>query len=157
MMLLLFRINDQRYGLDVADVVELVPFVTLQKLPKAPDYIAGLMNYRGNIVPVVDLAMLTRDKPTRHLMSSRIILIQPVKSEKRFVGLLAENVTEAKRISEEIFTDTGINADTNAFVDKVAMHPTGMIQLVNIAKLLPIEVRVMLQERTRDAAAIKGK
>ncbi len=155
MMMLLFRVNDECYGLNVADVVELVPFVTLQKLPKAPEYISGLMNYRGSIVPVVDLAMLTCDRPTRHMMSSRIILIQPVKSEKRFVGLLAENVTEARRVSEEIFTETGINADNNAFVDKVAMHPNGMIQLVNIAKLLPIEVRVMLQERARDAAAIK--
>ena len=157
MMMLLFRINDQRYGLDVADVVELVPYVTLQRLPKAPEYIAGLMNYRGHIVPVVDLAMLTREKPTRHLMSSRIILIRPVKSEKRFVGLLAENVTEARRISEDIFTDTGINSDTNTFVDKVAMHSTGMIQLVNLSKLLPIEVRVMLQERVRDSAALKRK
>lgn len=155
MMLLLFKINNERYGLDVADVVELVPYVKLQNLPKAPVYIAGLMNYRGNIVPVVDLAMLMCDRPVRRLMSSRIIIIRSAKSEKRYVGLLAENVTETIKISPETFTDTGIDPDASAFVDKVAMRPEGMIHLVNITKLLPSEVGSMLYNQMEDIAAEK--
>ncbi|ALP52609.1 hypothetical protein Tel_05295 [Candidatus Tenderia electrophaga] len=149
MMMLLFKINGERYGLDVADVVELVPYVVLQSLPKSPAYIAGLMNFRGRIVPVVDLSILLCDKPVKHLMSSRIILIQPVKSEPRLVGLLAENVTETVKVSEDIFTDTGIQPETSAFVDKVVMHPAGVIQFVSPTKLLPKEVRVMLRGEGR--------
>lgn len=151
-MLLLFKINGERYGLDVADVVELLPYVVLQRLPKSPTYIAGLMNLRGRIVPVVDLSILLCDRPVRRLMSSRIILIRPVKSETRLVGLLAENVTETIKVAEDIFTDTGIQPETNTFVDKVAMHPAGVIQIVTPTKLLPNEVKMML--RDEEGAAV---
>jgi len=148
MMILLFKINDGRYGLDVADVVELVPYVTLQKLPKSQEYIAGLLNFRGRIVPVVDLSILLCDVPVKHLMSSRIILVKPVSSEDRLVGLLAENVTETIKVSEDTFTDTGIQPETSAFVDKVIMRPDGVIQFVSPLKLLPNEVKVMMRAET---------
>lgn len=156
-MMLLFKIDDERYGLDVADVVELVPYVSLQSLPKAPDYIPGLMNYRGKIVPVVDLAMLISDKPVKQLMSSRIILIKPIKTENRYIGLLAENVTETIKVSEDAFTDTGIDPDASAFVDKVVMHPDGLIQYVDVSKLLPNEVSAMLQKQVAENVAGKER
>lgn len=155
-MMLLFNIDSERYGLSVADVVELVPYVTLQTLPKVPQYIVGLMNYRGNIVPVVDLSTLICDRPVKHLMSSRIVLIKPVKDENRYIGMLAENVTEAIKIDEATFTDTGVSSDTNAFVDKIAMDEAGMIQVVNVSKLLPDDVTVMLQENIAHTASAEG-
>ncbi len=156
MMMLLFKVNSGRYGLDVADVVELVPYVSMQSLPKAPEYIPGLMNYRGKIVPVVDLAMLINNSPVRQLMSSRIILIKPVKSNRRYVGLLAENVTEIIRVTEDDFTDTGIDPESSAFVEKVVMHPDGLIQYVDISKLLPSEVSAMLQKQVADDVSDDG-
>jgi len=157
MMMLLFKVDGARYSLSVADVVELVPYVSLQSLPKAPDYIAGLMNYRGNIVPVVDLSTLICERPVKRLMSSRIILIRPVKEEKRYIGLLAENVTEAVKIDATTFVDTGVSADTSAFVDKIAMDGAGMIQVVNVSKLLPDDVKIMLQEKIANNASADGE
>ncbi len=157
MMLLLFNIDGERYSLSVADVVELVPYVSLQNLPKAPEHIAGLMNYRGNIVPVVELSVLICGRPVKRLMSSRIILIKPVKEENRYIGLLAENVTEAIKIDEATFTDTGVSSDTSAFVDKIAMDEAGMIQVVNISKLLPDDVKVMLQDKAASEISPEGE
>ena len=157
MMMLLFKIDNERYGLSVADVVELVPYVSLQNLPKAPNYIAGLMNYRGNIVPVVDLSILICERPVKNMMSSRIMLIKPIKTEKRYIGLLAEHVTETIKIDEATFTDTGISSDTSAFVDKIAMDEAGMIQVVNVAKLLPSDVNIMLQETIAEKASNDGE
>ncbi len=157
MMMLLFKIDGERYSLSVADVVELVPYVSLQNLPKAPGYIAGLMNYRGNIVPVVDLSILICDRPVERLMSSRIVLIKPVKEENRFIGLLVENVTETIKIDETTFTDTGISSEAGAFVDKIAMDGVGMIQVVNVSKLLPDDVKVMLQDGIASKASGEGE
>ena len=157
MMMLLFKVDDARYSLNVADVVELVPYVSLQNLPKAPNYIAGLMNYRGNIVPVVDLSILICERPVKRLMSSRIILIKPVAEETRYIGLLAENVTEALKIDEATFTDTGVSADAGAFVDKVAMDEAGMIQVVNVSKLLPDDVKIMLHEKIASNVSADGE
>ena len=157
MMMLLFKVDSARYSLSVADVVELVPYVLLQNLPKAPDYISGLMNYRGNIVPVVDLSVLICERPVKRLMSSRIILIKPVKEEKRYIGLLAENVTEAIKIDERSFTDTGVSADTSAFVDKIAMDGAGMIQVVSVSKLLPDNLKIMLQDKVANKTSAAGE
>ncbi len=156
MMMLLFKIDGERYSLSVADVTELVPYVSLQNLPKAPGYIAGLMNYRGNIVPVVDLSILICGRPVKRLMSSRIILIQPVKKESRFVGLLVENVTETIKIDEATFTDTGVFSEAGAFVDKIAMDSNGMIQVVNVSKLLPDDVKNMLQGKISGKISTEG-
>jgi chemotaxis-related protein WspB len=146
MMMLLFRIDDDRYGVDIADIVELLPQVPLQKLPKAPGYLSGLLNYRGKIIPVIDLPMLIAGRPVKPLLSSRIILIKPDKNDERCFGLLSESVTETVKIADEDFTTTGIDDDTNTFVDKVAMDEHGMIQLVNLTKLLPNEVKKMMQD-----------
>lgn len=157
MMMLLFKIDGERYSLSVADVVELVPYVSLQNLPKAPEYIAGLMNYRGNIVPVIDLSILICDRPVKRLMSSRIILIKPVREENRFIGLLVENVTETIKIDEATFTDTGINSDAGAFVDKIAMDEAGMIQVVNVSRLLPDDMQIILQDNIADEMSTAGE
>ena len=145
MMVLLFKVDDKRYGMDVANVVELVPYMKLQQLPKAPDFIAGLLNYRGRIVPVVDLSFLLVNRPSQQLLSSRIILIRPSLEEKdRFIGLLAEQVTEASKIPDEDFTDTGLEGDESSFVDKVTLRSDGLIQHINLDLLLPSEAKEML-------------
>jgi len=47
MLLLLFEIANGRYALDASQILEIVPLVKLKSIPSTPDYVAGLMNYRG--------------------------------------------------------------------------------------------------------------
>jgi len=155
MMVLLFKVDNDCYGMDVASVVELVPYMVLQKLPKAPEFIAGLLNYRGSIVPVVDLTMLLVNRPTRQLLSSRIILTRPtISGGARFVGLLAEQVTEASKIPDDEFSDTGLKGDQSIFVDKLAVRPEGLVQHINVDLLLPTEVKEMLRVYPADGEAV---
>ena len=84
-------------------------------------------------------------------------MIKPVKEENRFIGLLAENVTEAIKIDEATFTDTGVSSDAGAFVDKIAMDENGMIQVVNVSKLLPDDVKIMLQDNIASKTSIEGQ
>ena len=55
MLLLTFTAGANRYAIDVARVVELVPRVELRAIPHAPAFLAGLLGYRGKVVPVIDL------------------------------------------------------------------------------------------------------
>jgi Chemotaxis signal transduction protein len=54
MLMLLFDVWDDRYATDSRRVVEVVPTLTLKKLHSAPEYLPGLFNYRGHLVPIVD-------------------------------------------------------------------------------------------------------
>ena len=151
MMVLLFKINDDRYGIDVANVVEVMPNVPLQKIPRAPEYFSGLLNYRGKILPVIDLSLLVGDKPVGPFLSSRIILVRSCSSSDcdRYVGLLAEHVTEAQKFTDDMFNSTGIDGGGSAFIDKVALDKGEMIQHIDIEKLLPDEMKSMLTEHAQ--------
>ena len=75
MLLLTFIAGANRYAIDVARVVELVPKVELRSIPHAPPYLAGLLGYRGKVVPVIDLGLLMGTAPCRDCLSTRIILV----------------------------------------------------------------------------------
>jgi chemotaxis-related protein WspB len=75
MLLLTFRAAENLYAVDVARVVEVVPRVDLRRLPHAPAFIAGLFDYRGTVVPVIDLGLLLGSESCRNRLSTRIILV----------------------------------------------------------------------------------
>ena len=64
MLMLLFDVWDDRYATDSRRVVEVVPTLTLKKLHSAPEYLPGLFNYRGHLVPAIDLSqMIQKGRP----------------------------------------------------------------------------------------------
>ena len=58
MLLLTLKAGANRYAIDVARVIELVPRVELRAIPHAPPFLAGLLGYRGKVIPVIDLGLL---------------------------------------------------------------------------------------------------
>lgn len=52
---LTFKLDEQEYGLDIANVVQVVRMVALIRPPKAPDYVVGMFNLRGKVIPVIDI------------------------------------------------------------------------------------------------------
>ena len=75
MLLLTFRAAENLYAIDVARVVEVVPRINLRQLPHAPGFLAGVFDYRGKVVPVVDLGVLLGSESCRDRLSTRIILV----------------------------------------------------------------------------------
>ena len=75
MLLLTFTAGANRYAVDVARVVELVPRVDLRSIPHAPAFLAGLLGYRGKMVLVIELGLLLDVGPCRDCLSTRIILV----------------------------------------------------------------------------------
>ena len=75
MLLLTFRAAENLYAIDVVRVVEVVPRINLRRLPHAPGFLAGLFDYRGTVVPVVDLGVLLGSESCRDRLSTRIILV----------------------------------------------------------------------------------
>jgi len=76
MLMLLFYVGDDRYALDSKRVVEVVPTVALKKLHSAPEYIPGLFNYRGHLVPVIDLCQMIQRRQARAYSIARIVLVK---------------------------------------------------------------------------------
>lgn len=150
MMVLMFKVDDNRYGINVVEVVEVVPCVPLQKLPKSPVKIAGLLNYRGHVVPVIDGSRLLGDRSVRPCLSSRIIMVRAGKMKSGCIGLLAEHVTETRKIDNDRFTEASMGEGCSSLVDKVVLDEAGMIQHINCELLMQEELRAFMKTVAAD-------
>ncbi len=143
MLFLLLQLGDDRYALDVSQIVEVLPLVRIRKMLGSPPGIAGTINYRGAHVPVVDLSELALGRPAAPRLSTRIVLANCSEQEgkSRLFGLIAENATETRRIESRDFAPSGIvNADA-PYLGQIAMGPDGMVQRIELKGLLPASIR----------------
>ncbi|MGA7878297.1 MAG: chemotaxis protein CheW [Desulfoferrobacter sp.] len=159
MLLLIFYAGKERYGIDSTKVIEVVPSVSFKSVPHAPSYVAGLLSYRGNIVPVVDLSALIGGAPSKPLLSTRVILVEYVGADggEHILGLLAERVTETLKCREEDFKPPGIVASESPYLGDLFVDEEGMIQRIEVDAVLPEELRKSLFTETEKVAdALSG-
>ena len=76
MLYVLFQLGKDRYALEASRVVEVVPLLTMNPIPQAPIGVAGMIVYRGQAIPAVDLCQLTLGHPARERLSTRIIIVE---------------------------------------------------------------------------------
>jgi chemotaxis-related protein WspB len=149
MLLLLFEIEKGRYALDIKQVAEIVPLVKLKKIPVAPDFVAGLMNYRGEGLPVIDLGSLIEDVPADNKFSTRIIIVRnPFEEDQnQFIGLIASNVTETIKTDLTKAPSTGVLMDKSLYKGDDMPDTEDMIQWFDLKKMLPEkEINALFEE-----------
>ena len=74
MLFLQFRINQDRYVIQASQIVSVIPFLKMRELSGLPDYMTGVISYRGQSVPVVDLSKLLSGRKSKPRLSTRIVL-----------------------------------------------------------------------------------
>jgi len=157
-MLLRFVIGDDSYGVDVAQVVEIVPYVALKRIPRAPDYVAGLLNYRGSSVPVIDATRLASGRASRTWLSTRVIVVKSKQPQPdgtpNLLGLLAEQVTRTVKVPEHAFASAGLErfeAEHSSCLGDVAVTARGIIQRIEVEQLLSAQTRAELFQTSSQA------
>jgi chemotaxis-related protein WspB len=146
MLAMLFSIGDDRYALPAAEVFEVTPVLKLKKIPSAPDYVAGLCNFRGMSIPVLDISALALGVPCQLLLSTRMIVVNYILDSGgvKPLGLLAEHATQTATIREADLQAPGIQADSAPWLGKVAISSGELVQLVDVDELLTPEVAAQL-------------
>jgi chemotaxis-related protein WspB len=146
MLFLLFQIGSERYALRASRVVKVLPLVAMKRLPQAPKGVAGILNYRGQPVPAVDLSELTSGTPASERLSTRIIIVHysgPL-GQNHLLGLVAENATEIIHRDPEEFADSGLKVRAAPYLGPVLMDTRGSVQLLHEQRLLPPAMRELL-------------
>ncbi len=144
MLFILFRLGREQYALNAAHIIEVIPRLPLRPQPGAPDFVAGLLNFRGKIVPVLDLGALTLGTPCVGQLSTRIILIDySLKSgAKKILGLIAEAVTDAVEREPQEFV--AVAAGQASHLGKIALDDGGMVQCILPEHILPPSLETLL-------------
>jgi chemotaxis-related protein WspB len=149
-LFLCFQLGDDRYALDSSRVIEVVPLVEVKRIPHAIKAVAGIFNYRGKPVPLIDLSELALGRPARPHMSTRIVVITCPGADRaqHLLGLIAEKATGTLRRDAADFTDSGVLNRDAPYLGPIATHPDGLLQWIEPTTLLPAAVREVLFQQT---------
>ena len=130
-----FRIGSETFGLPISLVHEIVRPPEITNVPHAPEYVEGVMNLRGRIVPVIDLRRRFGGSPGEPTRKTRVLVVDV---DSRAVGLMVDSASEVLRISDaqiepppNVFSDEGIN-----YVTGVAKYEGRLIILVDLKRVL---------------------
>lgn len=146
MLFVLFQLAGDHYALEAARIAEVLPLVRCKALPGASAGIAGVLDYRGTPVPVVDLSALALGRPAAARLSTRCLIVRCVSpsSEPRLLGLIAEHATETLRCAPEEFLPSGVTSAGAPYLGPVRAGPQGMVQWIEPDRLLTPEVKEAL-------------
>jgi len=133
--IVVFRLGEESFGLRLHEVREIIMVGQITPVPRAPAFVEGVLNLRGEVMPVLDLR--TRfgiDRIDRTALSR--ILITPIGGV--FTGLVVDSVQEVGSVDQRKLEDpprvTTVGA--NAYIEKVARSEAGMIFLLDLQRLL---------------------
>ena len=144
--LITFILGDEKYGLDILKVRELISFPEgLTRIPRMPDFIVGMFNLRGLVIPVMDLRKKF-NLPGEEKHEFSVIIIVDV--ENKNIGLTVDAVSDVIFVKEDEMQDTSelaVNVDTK-FIKGIAKSKDEMIILLDIDYLLSKEEFDMLIE-----------
>jgi chemotaxis-related protein WspB len=153
MLFLLFELGEDRYAIDVRQIVEVLPLVHTKRLPQAPAGVAGLFNYRGAPVPAIDVSQLALGRPSALRLSTRLLLVRYPFDDgaPRLLGLIVERVTRTARHDERDFVAAGVRIEGAPYLGPVTMDADGVLQRVDVAALLPASIRDALAAASESA------
>lgn len=152
MLFLLFQLGKDRYALEAAAIVAVLPLVVPKAIPGAPVAVAGAFDYHGTPVPLIDLSQLALARPAQPRRSTRIIVVDyPVDGDIQTLGLIAENVSETLVRDADEFVPSGVGNDGAPYLGPVVSEARGLVQWVRIEQLLPEAVRDLLFKQPVDS------
>ena len=99
---LTFKLADEVFGIDVSKVREVLDFTAITRIPRTPDFMSGVINLRGNVVPVVDLRLCFDLSKTSKTVNTCIVVVEMlIEGESTVIGALADSVEEVIDLEPE--------------------------------------------------------
>lgn len=137
-----FALGDENYGVDILKVKEIIGIIDITYVPQLPDYIKGVINLRGKIIPVIDLRLKIGFAPREYDdRTCTIILEILIGNETILLGVIVDRVLEVINVIEENLEATpnfGVSIDTS-FILAMTKIDHDIISLLNIQDLLTQE------------------
>jgi purine-binding chemotaxis protein CheW len=129
-----FRVGCETFGLPISLVQEIVRPPEITNVPHAPDYVEGVMNLRGRIVPVIDLRRRFGQTVVQNSRKNRVLVVDV---EGRPVGLMVDSASEVVKVSEaDIELPPNVFADETNYVTSVAKYRGRLIIMVDLKKIM---------------------
>ena len=143
LQLVTFSIGEEEFGVDILSVQEIIRMMDITKVPRAPDFVEGVINLRGKVIPIIDLrrrfGLSTRD----HDKHTRIIVIE---INNMIVGFVVDSVSEVLRIPSNTVEPPPpvVSGLESEYISGVGTLEDRLLILLDLDRLLSGEERDVL-------------
>ncbi len=152
-----FYVGEHRYGFPIKSVKEIIGIRGIIPVPEFPEYAKGVINIRGDIIPVIDMHLRFRRPEAEYTSHTCIIIIN---YDEMAVGFIVDNVSEVAQLPpEKISPSPRIAAKGNVgFVSGVGKDDNGsIVMLLDVDMLLTREMRDELSDKQDKSGASRRK
>ena len=132
-----FKLLKEEYGVNILNVQEIKVLTDITRVPFAPDYIKGVINLRGSVLPVIDLKRRIGLEDAPYTDATRIIIM---KIGEFFIGMIVDAVTEVLTISgRDINPAKDVSDSTsNRFVSSIGNIDARLIIMLNLDEIVDL-------------------
>jgi len=133
-----FTIGGEDYGVDIQTVKEVIRITQITRLPKAPLFVKGVINLRGDIIPIIDLREKFGFNRQEYVNSSRIIVTE---MKGKSVGMVVDSVTSVIRLNQDDIDPPPplVGGLSEEYLNGVGKFGGKLIVLLNIDRILSME------------------
>jgi purine-binding chemotaxis protein CheW len=135
---LTFNLGKEEYGIEIPKIREIIGLMEITTVPQTPDYMKGVINLRGKVIPVIDLRLKFSMPEVEYTQETCIIVVEVGSAQ---AGIIVDSVSEVmdfKRGEIEETPNIGQGIDTN-FINGLSEKNGKIIILLNIEKVLSFE------------------
>jgi purine-binding chemotaxis protein CheW len=151
---LTFKLDDEVFALDITKVREVLDFTTVTKVPRTPDFMRGVINLRGSVVPVVDLRLKFGMTKTEKTVNTCIIIVEVnVDNETTILGALADSVQEVMDLEPDHIEPApkiGTKLRTD-FIKGMGKRDEHFVILLDIDKVFSTDELALVQTKQAEA------
>lgn len=139
---LTFKLGEEIFGVDVIQIREILEYIKVTKIPQTPDFMCGVINLRGSVVPVIDMRLkFGMEKIERTIDTCIIVMEIELDSEKMYLGALVDSVQEVFELEPdeiEAAPKIGTRLKTE-FIQGMGKKGDKFIILIDIDKIFSSE------------------
>ena len=139
---LTFRLGEEVYALEITRVREVLDYTAITRVPRTPEFMKGVINLRGGVVPVIDLRLKFGMSQTVKTVNTCIIILEiPIDEERTLLGALADSVQEVITLDDaQIEPPPRLGSRINTeFLRGMGKQNEDFIMIINIDRVFSVE------------------
>lgn len=153
-----FKLGEETFAANVGKVLNILEMTEITKVPKAPEYMKGVINLRGTVLPVVDTRIKFGMSATEYTNNTCILVMEvEVEGEQVQVGGLVDGVQAVLEIEQEdILPPPSIGSKYRSeFISGIAKIDEKFIMLLNMDRVFSADELISIKEKTKDSGPEK--
>ncbi|MCF6461893.1 chemotaxis protein CheW [Clostridium sp. Cult1] len=137
-----FNLDSEEFGIDIMNVKEIIPYQESVNIPNAPEFIEGIINYRGNVIPIINLKKRFKLDDFNVTKDTRIIVIN---IEEKEIGFIVDEASQTIRLDDNQIDPT---PDIISEVDRRFI--TGVGKIGEDRLLILLDLHKILTDKEKD-------